>query len=121
MEVKRNLTRKRLILSIPSVFTNEDTSNIPLIGEVYSGSPISDITISDDIVFKKLQEQDVSKSPGPDGWHQQFLKESAEELTVSLRVLFRKFLDSGFIPKEWKIAHVTPVFKKGNLQQSSNY
>jgi len=45
-----------------------------------------------------------TKSPGPDGWHQQFLKESAEQLTVPLRVLFRKFLDSGFIPQEWKIA-----------------
>jgi len=60
-------------------------------------------------------------APTPDGWHQRFLKESAEELTVPLHVLFRKFLDRGFIPKEWKIAHVTPVFKKGNRQQSSNY
>ena len=72
-------------------------------------------------MFRKLQELDISKSPGPDGWHQRFLKESAEQLTVPLCVLFRKFLDSGFIPNEWKIAHVTPVFKKGNRQQSSNY
>jgi len=68
-------------------------------------------------VFKSYK----SKSPGPDGWHQRFLTESAEELTVPLCVLFRKFLDSGFIPKEWKVAHVTPVFKKGNRQQASNY
>jgi len=63
-------------------------------------------------VFKKSHELDVSKSLGPDGWHQQFLTELAEELTVPLHDLFRKFLDSGFIPNEWKIAHVTPVFKR---------
>ena len=50
-----------------SVFTNVDTSNVPLIGDVYSGFPISDIRMSDDIVFRKLQELDISKSPGPDG------------------------------------------------------
>jgi len=37
-----------------------------------------------------VQELDVSKSPGPDGWHQRFRKESAEQLTVPLRILFSK-------------------------------
>ena len=60
-------------------------------------------------MFRKLQELDVNMSPGPDGWHQRFLKESAEQLIVPFCVLFRKFLDSGL---EWKMAHVTPVFKK---------
>jgi len=27
------------------------------------------LAISDDIMFRKLQELDVSTSPGPDGWH----------------------------------------------------
>ena len=84
-----------------SVFTNEDISSIPLIDDIYTSSPITDISISDNVLFNKLQNLDTSKSPGPDGWHQQFLKESAVQLIVPLRILFQKFLDSGFIPKEW--------------------
>jgi len=33
----------------------------------------------------------------------------------------QKFLDCGFIPKEWSTAHVIPVFKEGNRQLPSNY
>ena len=63
----------------------------------------------------------MSKSPGPDEWHPRFLKESAAQLVVPLQVLFRKFLDYGFIPDQWKTANVIPIFKKGNRKSPSNY
>ena len=30
-------------------------------------------------------------------------------------------MDSGFIPKQWKTANVTPIFKKGSRKLPSNY
>ena len=63
----------------------------------------------------------MSKSPGSDKWHPRFLKESAEQLVIPLEVLFRKFLDGGFIPNQWKTANVIPIFKKGSRNSPSNY
>ena len=36
-------------------------------------------------------------------------------------MIFRKSLDSGAVPRDWKTANVTPLFKKGSRHQVSNY
>ena len=59
---------------VSSILTNEDNSNIPLIIDVYTGSPITDVSISDNIVFNKLQNSGTSKSPGPDAGTNDFSK-----------------------------------------------
>ena len=56
-----------------------------------------------------------------DGILARFLKEIAEQLVTPLQILFRKFLDSGFIPNQWKTANVMPIFKKGSRKLLSNY
>ena len=35
--------------------------------------------------------------------------------------LYKKSLDEGRIPEDWKLARVTPVFKKGSKNQAGNY
>ena len=89
-----------------SVFTKEDLANIPVINDIYSSSPIIDIPLPDEAIYKKLSQLDPSKSPGPHEWHPKFVKEAAEQLVTPLQILFRKFLDSGFIPNQWKTANV---------------
>ena len=42
-------------------------------------------------------------------------------VVVPLEILFRKFLDSGFVPNQWKTANVIPIFKKGNHRSPSIY
>ena len=49
------------------------------------------------------------------------LKEMAFELSPSLTLLFNSSLKQGRIPDDWKIASVTPTFKKGNHSNSTNY
>ena len=104
-----------------SVFTKEDLANIPVINDIYPSSPIVDIPLPGEAIYKKLSQLDPSKSPGPDGWHPRFIKEAAEQLVTPLQILFRKFLDSGFIPNQWKTANVIPIFKKGSHKLPSNY
>ena len=73
--------------------------------DIYPSSPINDIPINcASSIYDQLCQLDISKSPGPDGWHPRFL------LAIPLQILFRKFLDSGFIPKQWKTANVTPSY-----------
>ena len=49
------------------------------------------------------------------------LREMADELTPILTIIFNQSLKSGTIPKDWSKAIVTPVLKKGNVHEASNY
>ena len=49
------------------------------------------------------------------------LKELAVELAGPLAVLFNKSFEQGRLPKEWKLAEIKPIFKKGNKMCTNNY
>ena len=68
-----------------------------------------------------LSSLDISKSPGPDNFHPRILKELSNELSEPLFLIFSKSLTDGALPKIWKNAHVTPVYKKGEKCSPGNY
>ena len=47
------------------------------------------------------------------------LKECAQTVSKPLHILFSRSLNEGIFPDQWKIAQVTPIFKKGD--KTSNY
>jgi len=49
------------------------------------------------------------------------LKIAAGVLAPSLAFLFNQSISSGVVPTEWKLARVTPIFKKGKRQDVNNY
>ena len=49
------------------------------------------------------------------------LAETAEELTVLVTIIFRKSLEEGHMPNDWRKASITPIFKKGNRSSPNNY
>ena len=79
------------------------------------------VKISPNIVHKKLLDVNQNKSPGPEGWPLLALKETAEQICKPLSILFKKSLESGILPQDWKCAQVTPIFKKGNRHLPNNY
>eukprot|EP00061_Rhincodon_typus_P000987 g13375.t1 len=78
------------------------------------------VAITKEKVLVKLIGLKVDKSPGPNGLHPRALKEIAEEIVAALVVIFQESLESRRVPEDWKIANVTPLFKKGIRQKMKN-
>ena len=82
---------------------------------------LSDIFITPDIVFKKLQNLRVHSAPGVDGIHPKFLKVCSQELCLPLALIFQKSMKEGRLPSDWKRTNITPLFKKGSHELAENY
>jgi len=49
------------------------------------------------------------------------LKRISEEIAYPVTILFNQLTSEGAVPHDWKIANVTPIFKKGSRRQPENY
>ena len=60
-----------------------------------------------------LIKTNITKSCGQDELHPRMLKKLAAELAAPMTELFNQSLFLGEVPEEWKMANVSPIFKKG--------
>ena len=104
-----------------SVFTDEDTANIPSLEKKHHGPTLDNIEITTEQVIKHIKKLKPGKSAGPDGFHPRVLREIVEEIALPLQVIFSKSLSSGKLPHQWKLGQVTPIFKKGDRNTPGNY
>lgn len=82
---------------------------------------ISNIVITEQDALDVLLNLKVNKSSGPDGVSPRMLKEAAPSICSSLTKLINMSLMYGTFPSDWKLAHVVPVFKKGDKKLLNNY
>ena len=68
-----------------------------------------------------MKNLDPFKASGPDKVPPYILKELADQMAPIYQILFQASIDQGIVPKDWKKAHITPIFKKGDPLQASNY
>ncbi|PIK34464.1 putative RNA-directed DNA polymerase from mobile element jockey-like [Apostichopus japonicus] len=104
-----------------SVFTREDTSSIPDFQGGSDRPKLDTVLFSDDVVLKELLRLNVSKASGPDAIHPYLLKTFAHYFCVPLSLIFSKFMDEGYVPRDWRCANITPIFKKGDKTKPCNY
>ena len=104
-----------------SVFTKEDTTNIPTLPRKKFKQWLSKITVSKEDIKKKLLQLKISKAPGPDRMHPRLLKELSDELTAPLEKIFNASLAQGRLPSIWKEGEISSIFKKGNRRIAGNY
>ena len=107
-----------------SVFTKEDTQNVPEVVNILNGENsqmlcATEITFED--VFNKIIKLKDGKAPGDDGFVPEFLKNLASVISVPLSVIYNKSIVEGVVPQDWKRANVTPLFKKGSRSDPGNY
>ena len=82
---------------------------------------LEDVEISTERVMNTIDGLKAKSASGPDGIGNQVLKELKEQLSYPLSILFRKSLDEGVVPKDWKESSITPIFKKGQRSEPGNY
>ena len=80
-----------------------------------------DITITICGVSKQLSKLNPGKAAGPDNLTSRILKELHNEIAPILTDIFNTSLSEGTVPKDWKNAYVTPVYKKGPKSKPENY
>ena len=108
---KRPLTLKQ---SAEKVLMNNNLVKCPY-------SSISTIKINTDGVIKLLQKLKPNKAAGPDKMKPLVMRETAENIAPGLAAIFRKSLETGIVPEDWRTAHVTPIYKKGQRYIPANY
>ena len=102
-----------------SVFTRECIISIPYQPAVTPR--MENITVLIAGVCKLLKNLDPTKACGPDEIHPKVLIEIADEIAPVIAHLFQQSLNNAKIPKDWSLATICPIYKKGDTASPKNY
>src|SRR3989442_310297 len=82
---------------------------------------LKEIEITTIKIAKALQELKRNKSGGVDSINSTLLIECKTGVISPLEQLFSASVNLEKIPDEWRLANVTPIFKKGTKKDPGNY
>jgi len=122
-----NDTEKAEILcnGFNEVFVREDDMEIAVEDDIeYSEEGVFDdinSVFSRDKITNKLLHLKSYKSVGPEGIHPLLMKECAREISLPSQSIYQKSFETGSIPQDWKLASITPIFKKGKRKDPDSY
>ncbi|XP_054053995.1 lymphocyte function-associated antigen 3 isoform X1 [Rissa tridactyla] len=107
-----------------SVFNSQTSypQGVQLLGlEDKNGEQDNPPVIQEEVVNDLLMHLDTHKSMGPDGIHPKVLRELAGELTKPLSIIYQQSWSTGEVSDDWRVANVTPIYKKGRKEDPGNY
>ncbi|KAK4827211.1 hypothetical protein QYF61_015239 [Mycteria americana] len=77
--------------------------------------------IEEEAVDDLLHHLDTHRYMGLDGIHLRVLRELVEELAKPLSITYQQSWLTGEVPGDWRLANVTPIYKKGWKEDLGNY
>ena len=104
-----------------SVFTEENTNDIPSVPINYHGTLLSMIMFTAESVKNKLLQLNDNKSPGPDQMHPYLVKRLVNVLCTPIAIIFNLSMTSGKTARQWNEAILTAIYKKGARNLVENY
>jgi hypothetical protein len=104
-----------------SVFTDEGSGEVPDEEAMDYVTGLSDVEITVEKIEAKIKKLRPSSAPGPDKIGPGLLQQLQTEISPILAIIFKKTLEFGTVPEDWKTANVTPIFKKGSKSEPGNY
>ena len=112
--------------TLNSFFTSQsnltdDNNTVPHLPQQTHYPPLNDIIITPEEVECILSNLQTGKANGPDNINNYVLKRCSQELSLPLSNLFNQSLQTGIFPVIWKEANVTPIYKKNDPSDPSNY
>ena len=95
-----------------------DRTSFPANETIIEGKSTVVTTEEVETAVKKLK---TSKAAGLGNTPAELLKHAPQNLYKMTARLFTICINERIIPKEWKIAHITPIFKHGDRTNCDNY
>ncbi|CAM1329914.1 Uncharacterised protein r2_g3902 [Pycnogonum litorale] len=102
---------------LQSVFTIEKDGDLPEMPKYSYDTELNNMEIQVETVQKQLASLKESKAPGPDGISPRILSKLSDVLALPITIIFKKSMEEGKIPDEWRTANVTPILKKEAVSQ----
>ena len=103
-----------------SVFTKEPKGSVPRLDE-RTNNLIEHLQETEEQVKSEINRLNINKCCGPDHIHSRLLKELVNYLSKPIALLINKSINEGMVPKDWKKAIVSPIYKKGSKHLAENY
>ena len=82
---------------------------------------IDRVVFQDQDILSLIRGINPNKATGSDGITGHMLKLCDESIVVPLKIIFLNVLRTSTYPSSWKLANVTPIFKKNDKQEVKNY
>ena len=101
-------------------FLDENNGSFPQTIPIHNYRLVS-LTLLPTEVEEILKSLPLGKAAGPDSINNRVLKELAQPLSIPLCNLFNFSLTTGKVSKIWKQANVSPIYKKNDPSDVSNY
>ena len=99
----------------------DNGSEIPSFLHPKTDKSLSNITFTEKDIEKIIQNLDSNKAHGHDMISIRMLKICGKSIIKPLLMIYKKCLEKGRFPNEWKKANVVPVHKKNDKQLLKNY
>ena len=82
---------------------------------------LEDVEITEKKVADVIDALKETSAMGPDGIGNRTIKQLKNEVIVPLTMIFRRSLDEGVVPRDWKESNIAPIYKKGSRAAPANY
>ena len=103
------------------VYTKEPDHNMPNLDTPRTIASLNWVDLSKEKIQECLKNLKSHIAPGPDGMSSDLLKQCSNELATPLLIIFQSSAINHDLPKLWKTATITAIFKNGDKLDPSNY